>query len=1006
MTIPAALLLGNFVDTGPNREVLARTISEVASSGLKTGQRVEEVEIVNVDGMSERTAGAALAKKPTKLEKTNGRGGGGNVATSMLQLSAEGSAVDHGSGDGLDKKRKQRDRSDDRDEKGDRESMVTPAQPSEMANARQDDRSDKKRKHRKKKTDENESLAFGRRSLQTGPTVVSYNLVLDELCGDIPCADLATTTTLYDEVTTNINGTIETGEFTDQLQTNAEECGAECEGLSEATVEQGGFDEEEVVIETDAPTLRPSESPSLSGTPTFEGSAPPSVSSRPTANKSTESPVSTPSKSPTREPTSAPSESPSLSGAPTFEGSAPPSVSSQPSTNKPSASPVSSPSKSPTREPTSAPSANPSLSGTPTFEGSAPPSGSSQPSTNKPTESPVSSPTKSPTHEPTSEPSANPTISNGPSFEGSVPPSVSSQPSTNKPTESPVSPTKRPSSEPTSVPSESPTISNGPSFEGSAPPSVSQQPSQQVTTESPVSSEPTSVPSASPTISNGPSFEGSAPPSLSSSPSGIPTLTKNPSSEPTTGINGVASVIGPETSFEADGCIYAGPQMGNAYIRDGVATDFNCPVDPDPSSSRPPQLVFTQDFESLVLGIRVYANTESYDVIAFSADPVSYTIEGRSGEAFDWELIAFGEFDDTWVLGGFRFPPPARNVFNEAINSSFQEGDPSKSFGYANFANTVLYKDYRVTFPSARFTRLTGEDYARIAISELELPGRVTLEPVPTSEPTLSPGPTASLLPTPEVLDGTASVIDPATKLQTIGCVDAGPTQGDAFLRDGVISDFTCPLDVFNETFPPQLILTQEYDSRVLGIRVYANSETLTSASLEADPVSYRIEGRLDENSEWEIVSEGEFDQAWVGGGVTGPPPPRNTASEEINSSFELGDPSKSFGYASFDNDAVYRDYRVTFPLTRFDEESTPEEYGRFAISELELPGVFIAQTLPTPQPVPIETTSPVRWLTSKLVLFLIENSQQALSREDRIPSNPEPLLVSNNFLGPVRDSN
>ena len=105
MTIPAALLLGDFVDTGPNREVLAKTISEVASSGLKTGQRVEEVEIVNVDGMSERTAGAALAKKPTKLEKMNGRGG--NAGTSMLQLSAQESAVDHGSGDGLDKKRKQ-----------------------------------------------------------------------------------------------------------------------------------------------------------------------------------------------------------------------------------------------------------------------------------------------------------------------------------------------------------------------------------------------------------------------------------------------------------------------------------------------------------------------------------------------------------------------------------------------------------------------------------------------------------------------------------------------------------------------------------------------------------------------------------------------------------------------------------------------------------------------------------------------------------------------------------
>lgn len=128
-------------------------------------------------------------------------------------------------------------------------------------------------------------------------------------------------------------------------------------------------------------------------------------------------------------------------------------------------------------------------------------------------------------------------------------------------------------------------------------------------------------------------------------------MTKHPSLEPTTGINGgVASVINPETTFESVGCIYTGPQLGDANIRDGVATDFNCPVNLPGSASGPPELIFTQDFESLVLGMRVYANTEPFNGAAIAADPVSYTIEGRSDETSDWKVISFGEFDEVSLL--------------------------------------------------------------------------------------------------------------------------------------------------------------------------------------------------------------------------------------------------------------------------------------------------------------------------------------------------------------------
>jgi len=306
----------------------------------------------------------------------------------------------------------------------------------------------------------------------------------------------------------------------------------------------------------------------------------------------------------------------------------------------------------------------------------------------------------------------------------------------------------------------------------------------------------------------------------------------------------------------------------------------------------------------------VYASTEDP-----SNDPVNYSIEGRVDSSSRWVEISSGDFDSAWMSDTVV---PQRNTLtpNPDIDSTRTEGDTSKSFGYANFQNDEWYLDYRVSFKRNRFDN-DDEEYSEFVISELELPG----------------------------YQGVASVIGPSTTLTSDGCnTSLGPNRGDAHLRDGQISNFACSRD--QGAFPPELVLTQGDLSRVTGIRVYANTGPLSAEFLFADPITYSIEGRLGSNDDWELISEGPFNEVWFNGMITGPPPARNTFGEPIDSSYLEGDTTKSFGFATFENTVVYRDYRVIFPRLRRSPpipDPQPIQYIQFIIAELELPGVLIS---------------------------------------------------------------
>ncbi|EJK75551.1 hypothetical protein THAOC_02724, partial [Thalassiosira oceanica] len=371
----------------------------------------------------------------------------------------------------------------------------------------------------------------------------------------------------------------------------------------------------------------------------------------------------------------------------------------------------------------------------------------------------------------------------------------------------------------------------------------------------------------------------------------------------------VASVIGPSTSLEAVGCnpnIALAPTRANRNLRDGRISDFQC----SRNGAFPPKLILTQSSPSRVTGIRVYASTGDP-----SNDPVNYSIEGRVDSSSSWVEISSGDFDSAWMSDTVV---PQRNTLtpNPDIDSTRTEGDSSKSFGYANFRNIEWYLDYRVTFKRNRFDN-DDEEYNEFLISELELPG----------------------------YQGVASVIGPSTTLTSDGCnTNLGPNRGDAYLRDGEISDFACPLA--QGAFPPELMLTQGDLSRVTGIRVYANIGPPLEAFYFADPITYSIEGRLDSNDDWELISEGPFNEVWFNGMITGPPPARNTFGEPIDSSYLEGDTTKSFGFATFENTVVYRDYRIIFPRLRRSPpipDPQPIQYIQFIIAELELPGVLIS---------------------------------------------------------------
>lgn len=121
------------------------------------------------------------------------------------------------------------------------------------------------------------------------------------------------------------------------------------------------------------------------------------------------------------------------------------------------------------------------------------------------------------------------------------------------------------------------------------------------------------------------------------------------------------------------------------------------------------------------------------------------------------------------------------------------------------------------------------------------------------------------------------------------------------------------------------------------GLRIYSHNNCPS-----CDAVSYIVEGRA--NGDWTPITQGDL--PWK----DGPIPDRNARGSMIESSVSEGDASKEYAEVSFENDSLYKEYRLTFPQTR-DPSSA---YLQF--SEVELTG-YVIEEFVTASPVTAEPT-------------------------------------------------
>ena len=121
-----------------------------------------------------------------------------------------------------------------------------------------------------------------------------------------------------------------------------------------------------------------------------------------------------------------------------------------------------------------------------------------------------------------------------------------------------------------------------------------------------------------------------------------------------------------------------------------------------------PGAEFTPTWPStIVTGIRIYTANDG-----ISRDPASYVLEGRqTAGSGDWQMISSGDLN----------LPAERNAQGQTISSSVSGPDASLYNQEVLFSNTVVYAQYRLTFPTTKNSKNTISDSVQIA--EVELPG-------------------------------------------------------------------------------------------------------------------------------------------------------------------------------------------------------------------------------------------------------------------------------------------
>jgi len=191
-----------------------------------------------------------------------------------------------------------------------------------------------------------------------------------------------------------------------------------------------------------------------------------------------------------------------------------------------------------------------------------------------------------------------------------------------------------------------------------------------------------------------------------------------------------------------------------------------------------------------------------------------------------------------------------------------------------------------------------------------------------------------------------------ARQAEVFGCLNNNGNPNPWRMFDGDTAKFWCDRtglsDPSNENFTiPGMIISPNHGQLTIakGIRLYPSH-----ANKNYDPKTYLLEGRVNSTLPWIFIAEGEF--PGVAQGL-----PRNNKTGVINSSYESGDPVRSFTSIDYHTHGdAYLEYRLSFP--------EPRAYNKASIQfgEIEIPGMmlpFEPSVSPTQAPSGTPTVQP-----------------------------------------------
>uniref|UniRef100_A0A6V2KAH0 DUF1501 domain-containing protein n=1 Tax=Ditylum brightwellii TaxID=49249 RepID=A0A6V2KAH0_9STRA len=312
---------------------------------------------------------------------------------------------------------------------------------------------------------------------------------------------------------------------------------------------------------------------------------------------------------------------------------------------------------------------------------------------------------------------------------------------------------------------------------------------------------------------------------------------------------------------------------------------------------------------SIVQGIRVYTPHNGH-----GRDPMQFIVEGRNGDTEGWSVIALGDLGLT----------TERNPAGTPINSSPSAPDTSLVHDEVLFQNTVVYSQYRVTFPEARSALMA---YGTIVqFGEVELPGLTVppglfvMTPYPTATPTAAPVAAAESNAIP-----VSTVLDAAAAPSIVRLNDIYPTHwyhNNVNIMDGTTSIYEIRMD--GSGLPSGLEVTPTWPHSVIkSMRVY----TARNGN-SRDPTSFVIKGRNTDGEAWTLIAEGALYL----------PTDRNSVGLTVNSSPSAPDMALNHYEATFPNAVAYSQYQLTFPTTRHPDSTIVQ------FAELELPGLAVPE--------------------------------------------------------------